>query len=107
LGMRFSPTEKEHLDRYEFSAVPMATPLIVGPGTITTLIILVGNYGHLVVLAASIANLLLMWVVFHYASRIYKVIGHQGTQVISRLIGIVFTALAVEFIKEGILKLLI
>ena len=106
LGLRLSSTEKEHIDRYEFSSVPMATPLIVGPGTITTLIILVGDYGHLVVLFASIANLFLMWIVFRHASQIYKFIGHQGTQVISRLIGIVFTALAVEFVKEGILKLM-
>ena len=106
LGMRLTSSEKEHFDRYEFSSVPMATPLIVGPGTITTLIILVGDYGHLVVLFASIANLFLILIVFRHASQIYKFIGHQGTQVISRLIGIVFTALAVEFVKEGILKLM-
>lgn len=106
LGMRFSSTEKDHIDKYEFSAVPMATPLIVGPGTITTLIILVGSYGYGVVLLASFANLFLMWIVFRNASRIYKILGHQGTQVISRLMGIVFTALAVEFVKDGILKLL-
>lgn len=103
LGLRWTGDVK-NVDLYEFTAVPMATPLIVGPGTITTVIILVSDYGYSLVLAAALANLLFMWIVFRNGSRIYKIIGHQGTQVISRLLGIVFTALAVEFVKEGVLK---
>lgn len=104
LGMRFSVQEKQ-VDRYAFSAVPMATPLIIGPGTITTLVILTGEYGYVPVLLAGIANVAVMWVVLRYATAIYKLIGHQGTEVVSRMMGIVFTALAVEFIKEGLLKM--
>lgn len=106
LGLRWT-TEAKHVDLYEFTAVPMATPLIVGPGTITTVIILVGDYGYSVVLAAGLFNILLLWVVFRNGPRIYKLIGHQGTQVISRILGIVFTAMAVEFVKEGVLKLMV
>ena len=54
----------------------------------------------------SYGHWILRWIVFRHASQIYKFIGHQGTQVISRLIGIVFTALAVELVKGGILKLM-
>jgi multiple antibiotic resistance protein len=105
MGMRLTVQEK-NIDRFEFTSVPMATPLIIGPGTITTVIILVAESGYSIVLAAGLLNLLLMWVVFRNANKIYDVIGHQGTQVISRLVGIVFTAFAVEFIKDGVMALI-
>lgn len=105
LGLRLSAEEK-HVQKYEFAAVPLATPLIIGPGTITMVIILVGQYGYGPVLAAGILNLILLWVVFKNALKVYRFVGRQGVEVISRLMGIIFTALAVEFIKEGLGKLM-
>lgn len=105
LGLNLG-TQKKHVELYEFTAVPMATPLIVGPGTITTTIILVGEYGHLLVALAALLNLLIFWIVFHHANFIYKILGHQGIEVISRIMGLIFTAIAVEFIKNGLVALL-
>lgn len=98
--------QKKHVERYEFAAVPIAMPLIIGPGTITMVIILVGEYGYAPVLVAGVLDLILLWVLFRNAFRVYKFVGHQGVEVISRLMGIIFTALSVEFIKEGLGKLL-
>ena len=105
LGLRIEAQE-EHVEKYQFAAVPLATPLIIGPGTITMVIILVGQYGYGPVLAAGILNLILLWIVFKNALKVYRFVGHQGVEVISRLMGIIFTALAVEFIKEGLGKLM-
>lgn len=105
LGLPLEAQEKR-VERYQFAAVPMATPLIIGPGTITVVIILVGQYGYIPVLVAGVLNLLLLWLVFKNALRVYNFVGHQGVEIISRLMGIIFTALAVEFVKEGVLKLL-
>jgi len=104
LGLNLG-AQKNHVELYEFTTVPMAIPLIVGPGTITTTIILVGEYGHLLVALAALLNLLIFWVVFHHANFIYKILGHQGIEVISRIMGLIFTAIAVEFIKEGLVAL--
>lgn len=105
LGLKLGAQQK-HVQLYEFTAVPMATPLIVGPGTITTLIILIGEYGHFLVALAALLNLFIFWIVFHKANFIYKILGHQGIEVISRIMGLIFTAIAVEFIKEGLAALI-
>lgn len=105
LGLKFGLQQK-HVELYEFTTVPMAMPLIVGPGTITTTIILVGEYGHLLVALAALLNLLVIWLIFRNASFIYCLLGHQGIEIISRIMGIIFTAIAVEFVKEGLVALI-
>lgn len=104
LGLKMVVQEK-HAEKYEFTSVPMATPLIVGPGTITTVIILVNEYSHLAVLVIAALNLLIIWAVFRCAGQIYKLIGHQGIMVISRVMGIILTAIAVEMITDGMITL--
>ena len=105
LGLKLG-VQKKRAEMYEFTAVPMATPLIVGPGTITTIIILLNQYTHLVVALMALLNLLIVWVVFRNGPRIYKIIGHQGAEVISRTMGIILTAIAVEFVHAGILGMI-
>lgn len=102
LGLRLG-IEQKHAESYDFAVVPMATPLIVGPGAITTVIILVVRYGYLVVFTASFLNLLVFALIFRYADRLYAVLGHQGSQVFSRIMGILLTASAIEFIRQGVL----
>ncbi|MFA6435767.1 MAG: MarC family protein [Candidatus Gracilibacteria bacterium] len=105
LGLKLGAQQK-HVELYEFTAVPMATPLIVGPGTITTTIILVAQYGYVLVALAALLNLIVMWIVLRNAFFIYRFLGHQGVEIISRIVGIILTALAVEFIHEGLVALL-
>ncbi len=105
LGLKMAVHEK-HAERFEFTAVPMATPLIVGPGTITTIIILVNEFNQLTVALMAILNLLIVWVVFRNGMRIYSFIGHQGTLIISRMMGIILTAIAVEFIYAGVMGMI-
>ena len=50
---------EKHYEKYEFAIVPLATPLITGPGVIATLILLVSSFGLWITFAASAANLLL------------------------------------------------
>ena len=102
LGLRFG-VQKKQAELYEFTVVPMAMPLIVGPGTITTLIILVSAYGYSTILLSAALNLIILWFVFRYAHLLYKIIGHQGSEVASRLMGIILTAMAIEIIKNGLI----
>lgn len=98
LGLRL---KEERAKKYEMAAVPLATPLIVGPAVITVIIILVNEFGYLLTLIASLLNLLITWLVLHQTELLYKILGRQGSDVVARIMGLVLTALAVEFIKQG------
>ncbi len=86
--------------------IPMATPLIAGPGAITAIIILVSQYGTWVPLLAMLANLLIFWAAMYYARYIKKFLGEQGLDIMSRVMGLLLVALAIEMIRSAWLELL-
>jgi multiple antibiotic resistance protein len=81
--------------------VPLATPLITGPGVITTIILLVQSVGLWLTLLASLLNLFITWIVLRSSDRFYKFLGRQGAEVMSRIMGLILAALAIKFIKSG------
>ena len=81
--------------------IPMATPLIAGPGAITAIILLVSQYGTWVPLIAMLANLLIFWVAMYYARYIKKFVGEQGLEIMSRIMGLLLVALAIEMIHSA------
>jgi len=85
----------------DLSAVPLATPLIAGPGMITTTIIFSKEYGYLITIIAIAANLLLSWVLFHFAHRIVKVIGRSGSLMLAKFMSLILVAIGVEFIRSA------
>ncbi len=98
LGLKFGRYKAE---KQELAIVPMGTPLITGPGVITTVLILVGIYGYWIPLIASAINLLITFVLLRFSERLLKIFGKQGADVISRIMGIIIVAIAVEFIRQG------
>jgi len=86
--------------------IPMATPLIAGPGAITAIILLVAKYGMAVPLLAMLLNLFIFWVAMYYARYIKKFLGEQGLEIMSRIMGLLLVALAIEMIRSAWLELL-
>lgn len=98
---------RDALTREDVSVFPLAIPLIAGPGTITTIILLVSNAGGdpiqlslvglaaLITLAASLFAMLL-------CAQIQKRIGTTGILVLSRVLGMLLAAVALQFILNGI-----
>lgn len=89
------------------AAFPLAIPLMAGPGAITATMLLSGQArGEPVLLALLIgiilAVCLLCWMVFVFAGRISGFLGVTGNIVLTRLLGIVLAALAVQFVMDGI-----
>jgi multiple antibiotic resistance protein len=89
------------------AAFPLAIPLIAGPGAITAMILLAGRaegdparIGALLALAALAC--LACWAVFMAAERISGLLGVTGNIVLSRLLGLVLAALAVQFVIDGV-----
>ncbi|HIH42030.1 TPA: MarC family protein [Candidatus Woesearchaeota archaeon] len=98
LGLQF---REEVASKYQLAVVPLATPLITGPGVITTVIILVGEYGYYITLLVSLLNLFITWLILYNADYFYKLLGRQGSDVLSRIMGLLLTALGVQFIRVG------
>ena len=86
-------------------SVPIGTPLLAGPGVITITIILVKENGMLVTFVAALLTLLATWIILINSTRLYKLLGEHWTNIISRVMGLVLAAIAVEFIIKGILNI--
>lgn len=89
------------------AAFPLAIPLMAGPGAITATVLLAGRSGgdplKLSVLLAVIAVVVaLCFVVFLLAGRIAKILGVTGNIVLSRLLGVLLAALAVQYVIDGV-----
>ncbi len=86
----------------DISAVPLATPLIAGPGTITTVVIFSKEYGLTITIIGIIANLALSWILFRYANFIVKVLGKSGTLIFVKFMSLILVAIGVEFIRNSL-----
>ena len=106
---RQSKTAEEVIEDHvrNIAAFPLAIPLMAGPGAITATVLLAGRSGgdplHLGLLLAVIAVVLVIcFAVFTAASRIGQLIGTTGNIVMSRLLGVLLAALAVQFVIDGL-----
>jgi multiple antibiotic resistance protein len=93
------------------AAFPLAIPLMAGPGAITAMILLAGraegDWSKLTALYGVTALVMLScFLCFLAADRISKTLGITGRAVISRLLGIILAALAVQFIIDGVKSLI-
>jgi multiple antibiotic resistance protein len=89
------------------AAFPLAIPLMAGPGAITATVLLAGRTGgepmRLALLLGVIAVVLAAcFVVFMAATRIARLLGVTGNVVLSRLLGVLLAALAVQFVVDGV-----
>ncbi len=89
------------------SVFPLATPLIAGPGSIATIILLTGQAGNDwaavgTIMLVLLAVLLLVMLFFLSANLLERVLGDTGTNVVSRLLGMLLAALSVQFVIDGI-----
>jgi multiple antibiotic resistance protein len=84
---------------------PLAIPLIAGPGAISATILLSGTYSDVLGRAALILivaiNLAVAWLVFLAAERMDRFLGVTGRIVLTRLLGLILAALAVQFVADG------
>ncbi|OWY17375.1 MULTISPECIES: MarC family protein [Thioclava] len=89
------------------SVFPLATPLLAGPGAMATMILLAGREGgdwlHVVVIIAMMLLVLCcVFVMFLLATPIERALGRTGTMVVTRLLGMLLAALAIQFILDGL-----
>ena len=83
-------------------AVPIAIPLLVGPGAITTTILDLQIYDITVTVLAVVIVLAVTWFILRYINQIYKLLGKTGSLVISRIMALLIAAIAVQYILTGV-----
>lgn len=91
------------------AVVPLAIPLLTGPATISTVVIYAEKTRHLwelaVLVAYGVVIGLVTYTVFSASGRIAKVLGRTGINVMTRLMGLILAAMAVELLADGLVKL--
>ena len=90
----------------DIAVFPLAIPLIAGPGAISATILLSGTYSEplerAVLILILAVNLAAAWLVFLAAERLDRFLGATGRTVLTRLLGMILAALAVQFVLDGI-----
>ncbi|HET6679759.1 MAG TPA: NAAT family transporter, partial [Gemmatimonadaceae bacterium] len=104
--VRATPEEEEEgLQKEDVAITPLGIPLIVGPGSITTVMVLTGSASttwHLVVLFLAIVTILgIVFTVLAMAPRIVARVGQTGLNVMTRIMGLLLTVIGVQFIIDG------
>ncbi len=83
-------------------AVPIGVPLIVGPATLTTTILLLDQHGAAATIAALLGNLLIVGATLHFAARIQRALGQSGAKALAKIAELLLAAIAVKIIRHGL-----
>ncbi len=108
---KVTATEKyESIDASDISVMPLAVPLIAGPGSITTVIVLANEALHyhilsiFVVIFSVALIILLTYIMLINADKIVEKVGQREHRVLNRLMGILLIAISVQFVITGLLS---
>lgn len=111
LDMLFERRKKRRADQaapaHDPSVFPLATPLIAGPGALATMILLTGerpgDWAWIAAIHAVMAAVMaLTFLFFLAAGPLERLLGPTGTNVVTRLLGMLLAALSVQFVLDGL-----
>ncbi len=100
--------EKEAIDRDDISVFPLAIPLIAGPGSMTSIVVLMREAEHrgatveMGVILIAIFVLFLTYIAMRMAEKLMKLLGVTGMNVLTRVFGVIVAALATQYIVHGV-----
>ncbi|MGD1005575.1 MAG: MarC family protein [Methanoregulaceae archaeon] len=88
------------------AGVVIGTPLLCGPGTITTVMLLANGYGTFIPFVAITLSLVATWLILYFAADIQRILGDVVTDIMGKVLGMLVAAIAVKIVFSGI-KLLV
>jgi multiple antibiotic resistance protein len=98
---------EEALAREAVGIVPLGIPMFAGPGAITTIMIYMsrqtGVFDMFAVFASIFATMAVSFILLTYSDRIFSRMGRMGALAISRIMGLILAAIAIQFIIDGVL----
>lgn len=103
--------KKEAQSRDDISVFPLAIPLIAGPGTLASILILVSeasvySFGLVLILVIAAVVLLIAYILLRFSRHLAHFLGQTGINVVTRVLGVLLAALAVQYIANGVVVIL-
>jgi len=89
-------------ERGEVSVVPMACPLLAGPGAMTAVLVLNASYGLGVTLLALVLAFIVTWGILMAGGWIFRRLGKTGSSIIAQVMALLLATIAVQFIRTGL-----
>lgn len=86
----------------EIAVIPLAIPLLSGPGAMTAALVLTDLYGLFSALAAIFLVGVVSWTVLYFSKPLMKKIGKMGTMIVERILGLIVLVIAVQMIFNGV-----
>jgi len=102
-----NPVKERRIPDENLGAVPIGTPLIVGPAVLTTSLIVISQHGLPAAMISVLANILLAGLVFRLTGVLTKVLGDAGSKALSKIMSLLLAAIAVMMIRKGMTTLLL
>jgi multiple antibiotic resistance protein len=100
--------QSESMEKHDISVFPLATPLLAGPGAISTVVLQSSeatNLGKLAMLCTAIfITLFISNLILKTSKHLQKIMGKTGLNILTRIMGIILTAIAVQHILTGVEK---
>lgn len=97
-----APGKRRRTPAKELGAVPLGTPLIVGPAVLTTSLIIISEYGLVPTLISIVTNVLLAGLIFLSSGFFMKVFGKNGAKAMSKITSLLIGAIAIMMVRKGI-----
>jgi len=97
--------EAESVERESVAVVPMATPLLAGPGSITTVIYIAQAYGIHYSIISIIINTALAYFLLVNGDKLLAILGRNGSVALARIMAMILAAIAVSMVREGIIHI--
>jgi len=101
-----NPVKERRAPGNDLGAVPLGTPLIVGPAVLTTSLIVISQYGTYATLISVLVNVLLAGLIFSLAGTLTRFLGEAGSKALSKVTSLLLAAIAVMMIRKGIIYFL-
>jgi multiple antibiotic resistance protein len=107
IGIKTSEEEEqEGISKHNIALVPLAIPLVAGPGAITAVLVWrQGQIGVPLLLLSIIAACTVIYTIFRFGEWIHDAMGVTGIRVVSRLMGLLLAVIAVQFMVNGFLQI--
>lgn len=110
-GARITKQEEQEAgEKEDVAIVPLGIPMLAGPGAISTVILFANHpfdWAHMGLMAVMIVVIgFLSWVILRLAAPMGRLLGQTGINVLSRLMGILIGAIAIEYLAAGLKELL-
>jgi multiple antibiotic resistance protein len=97
---------QEGAEKADASIIPLGMPMLAGPGAISTVMVLVGEshavWQHAIVYTTIVVTSIASYMILRGANQVRRYLGETGIRILSRLMGLLLVALAVQFVANGL-----